>query len=300
MELLLNASMSGAPSPLFSLPGNVRAVLAPAVNMLIARCRVIQEASGGNIETTIKQLETETLESFDKVLDTITQTLAKDAQKLLTDKLEVSLQGAKRAKQEAAQAGNPWQTDPQAIIDRIVTAPEGSPERTKQQAEALIEILKAYKEPLLAYMELDTERLDNADELKPHASNLMRTLYTPFSALFMDLGVNDPGNWFSPAGRAKFDEAFKKITPEYVIGYFDENNLKNTLAFLAKQDTVPGVNGQPEQKHSRLAKHADEWVKFLTANSSFDFRKSLAEMAAESDDFDKPGMGMFTRNVLST
>jgi hypothetical protein len=57
VQLLLSASTSGAPSPLASLPGNVRAVLAPAVNMLIARCRVIQEASGGNIETTMKALE---------------------------------------------------------------------------------------------------------------------------------------------------------------------------------------------------------------------------------------------------
>ncbi len=300
VQLLLSASTSGAPSPLASLPGNVRAVLAPAMNILTARCRVIQEAGGGSIENTLKQLDTSTLESFDKVLDTITQTLAKDAQKLLTDKLEVSLQGAKKAKQDAAQAGQPWQTDPKAVFDKFVTAPKGSPERPKQIAQAIIELWKAYKEPMLAYMELNGDRVENSDELTPK-NNLVTKLFIPLNSLFMELQVSDPGNWFSPAGRAKFDEALKtQLTADYLADYLGAENLEAHMGWYSGQTTVPAGNGQPEHAESTLVRETGEWVKFLTENSNFDFRKSLAEMAAETDDFEKPGMGMFTKNVLSS
>jgi len=316
VALLVQARLAGQELPLGSLPGNMRAAVQGALNQIADACieiyrsdRLAQpgqaaplpdlkdgKVDANRLEAAMRQVKMEVFTQADRALEAAIDTLAKDQQQILNTKLESSIQGIKQAKAEAAQKGNAWDIDIAALYAQKVTAPEGSPERAQQLAGVMKEIFIAVKD--LALATRDSLEASEDDKL-PYAvqsGTWTKSLFAPLN-LILNMSGKVPGSWFSADGKQVFDDCFNNLTNDQMLDYLPAEQIDKMIKALARQPENQPQDGP--QYASNFAKECADIFR-QAKDLGYDFRPSLAQIANEAEDFDKPGMGMFTKNVLTS
>ncbi len=291
------------------------------------------EVDGKRLEAALRQMNMSVFSQADATLEGAIDTLARDQQQILNTKLESSLQGVKQAKEEAANKGNPWDMNIPAMYAQMVTAPKGTPERAQQLAALMKEIYKGFGDLALAKKDSD-DRADNEEiafSITPDTCG--NNLISQINVLLQTAGVNPPGKWFSAEGKAIYNDFFNNLATDRILQFFEEDQMEGILKMLMDPPEVPagnaqnaqnaqnvqngeniqneedvqnegnGENGQNVQQGKQYATSYEKTVAKMLQEAkdlAYDFRPSLAQLANEAEDFDKPGMGMFTKKVLNS
>ncbi|GEM_PF-1283845 len=250
---------------------------------------------GKRLDAALRQLDMAVLGEVDRTLENAIDTLAKDQQQILNAKLESSINGIKQAKEQAAQQGNDWDLDIAAMRAQKVTAQKGTPEYNKQLAGLMKEIYFGVRDLYRAVEDSDQKSEDGEAISAIQVPGSAKALFSQMRVMMSSAGVKTPGNWFSADGKAILDDFFTKITPERILEFLDPDQMEKLLDSLTAQPNVPENGGkQYPSSYAQQTAQILEDAKEL----GYDFRPSLAQMANEAEDFDKPGMGMFTKKVL--
>ncbi|MBQ9274771.1 MAG: hypothetical protein IJ228_08160 [Succinivibrio sp.] len=261
------------------------------------------------VKTALLQIDINELAELDKVVNQAADVLAAQQQQLITDKFNASL--LKNAQVKAEQANNKpfYEVDIKAIYEKHVKTPAPTAEEKaqdpqqakikntqhlKEVAMAMKEIWTVYKKPVLAIFELESKYELPLKQQYPLINDMYSTLRT-----LKDFTPNLPmelKNWYSPEGEEVFDRVMEHIQnnldDEKFVGYFDLIDDRMLHLFAPAKDGNMNV-----LQESLINFTADEALKEagIDLNS-----KTLAEMANEPDDFDKPGMGQLIKNVLQS
>lgn len=331
IKLLLENSYSQKDLPFGTIPEKVRVNIESSLNSLI---RIVQgnyfnfcsedekERIGKslsqkqavtvdleNVKRAIAAIPFEAFESLEEGVNKASESMAIDQQKLITDKFTASLLKSDELKRKSADVPF-WEVDPKAIINNIVKTPKVSEQQLKDDPEgakalqdqrynelldAYIAITKAYREPLLAILQM---KMDEDCSLALNGQNY-RYIGNFFNGLNSLLFSNkSPAKWFCDKGRALFDQTILQMKGDSFKSY---NNLENLETVLEKYSSELMVDGKSTGK-TVLQSQMESFVNDEHLSKySIDLKSpTLSQLDSEPDDFNKPGMGQLIRNVLTS
>ena len=326
IKLLLEEGYNKGSMGLDSLPASVRNTLGPVLlnmfklysadytNLLsseedkqklgsqIANGKVVLDLE--IVKGLIAKTPFNTLEKLDTAVIKATNLVAEEQQQLVKDKFTATLQNNEDANKNNRFVPFP-DRDPRKIIAEFVKTPKPTPEEEQadpQKAQAQKEqrrnelfqaykaIIRSYKEVILTVMHIQATNTT----FYPRDRNkfgLILSLKDKFTAYVSLSGLLPPSNYMSDEGSKYFDEALENKTSEKAY----ENIF--TLEYLEAE--LKGITAEKDGKPV-IQQQVQNIVDYDSLKHfNIDLKSpSLSQIAAEPDEFDKPGMGKLIKNVL--
>lgn len=325
IKIMLEDSYNKGKLPLDTLPAGIKDALEPVLkNMFIAFTNdylslldsdeakadfgaLVSQSNAVLTPELVKGVITKTsfekLEELDKAVNEASQKAAESQQQLVSDKFTATLlnNNEENTKNRFVQ---PVQRNIRKIITDIVQTPKPTQEELQnnpqaagiQQEQRHNELRQAFKAVMFAYKDvvLALEHMTEKDPfLAPdrHEYTAMSLLSDCFTTIMDDSGILHPTSFFSDEGSAFFDEIM------------NSQNIDETIDKYYTPDVLDAFMHSLTQDANGKAALTDDLERLLQANNLSHFNiditsPTLSQMAAEPDEFNKPGMGKLIKNVL--
>ena len=325
VKLMLEDSFNKGTLPLSTLPAGIKEALVPVLNDLFAyfttgylsllendaaRVEFGKQINSGTavldpelVKGVLAQASLERLESVDKAVNEASQKAAVSQQRLVTEKFTASLLNNDQANAKFKFV-HPVQRNVRKIVSDIVKTPmpteqeiANNPQeadakkarRLKELYQANKEVMRTYKDVLLALEQVKKVHGVNLPDRR-ECKALIRMLDF-FSQFKGNAGTIEPENFFSEEGNAFIDEILNsEELDESIFKFMNINALQSNLDLYTAEK-----NGK-----SQLADDLERYLQSGELNKlNIDLTTpTLSQMAAEPDEFNKPGMGKLIKNVL--